>query len=144
MLASIDFQPIDSVDHSIYSHNKIKLNKWKSLLPVGGKLPEGSEAFFSSHGVWTRFPRDRVKAKLLFVEQAAYEFTDIYAQTLQSLHQDLVDDSITALRKEKIEKYLNYRRENDPAKRLLIAAFGKDWTNDVLSNVVFPYSYHKQ
>jgi hypothetical protein len=34
--------------------------------------------------------------------------------------------------------YLNYRRNNDPAKPMLNALYGKEWTQSLLDNVLFP------
>ena len=37
-----------------------------------------------------------------------------------------------------IDNYLNYRIVNDPAKNMLYSAFGKNWTDYVLRNIIFP------
>jgi phycoerythrobilin:ferredoxin oxidoreductase len=34
--------------------------------------------------------------------------------------------------------YLQYRRDNDPAKPMLNSLFGPEWTNRVLEEVLFP------
>lgn len=40
-----------------------------------------------------------------------------------------------------IDRYLKYRIENDPAKRLLQSAFGKRWTSNILEENVFARYY---
>ena len=37
-----------------------------------------------------------------------------------------------------LREYIDYRVDNDPAHKLLCAAFGDAWTNEVLRTVVFP------
>jgi len=41
-------------------------------------------------------------------------------------------------RNEYMNRYLSYRIDNDPAQRMLVSAFGKDWTDKCLRNVMFP------
>jgi hypothetical protein len=166
-LANIDFQPTEFITDyftlPIYTENTSKLKKWTtSILPSGGPLPPQLAKYFSPLSLWTKFPSKKKDLYFFLIETALKDYTNLYLEQL-ILHEstqkpltnismitdsetttNLMDnnsvlkESIIKRRKEGIVEYLNYRIVNDPAKKLLHAAFGIEWTEKTLGNYLFP------
>ena len=140
-LASVDFQPLSNADDyfqsDLYQPFKCRLSKWATVLPEGGPLPDSFKPFFSPLALWSKFPSERNAAQMFLVEQAIKDYVTCYrdlliAATPQQDRPAIVD------RERALESYLLFRIANDPAKRMLTAAFGAGWTADALQTVVFP------
>jgi phycoerythrobilin:ferredoxin oxidoreductase len=142
-LANIDFQPLDTTNEyfesDLYSPYKSRLKKWSLTLPAGGDFPVNAEKYFSPLVLWTKFPSEKNTALLYLIGEALKDYLNSYL--------DLVRKSKTTTSNEKksrelfMKDYLTYRIENDPAKRLLTAAFGKNWTEYAIENIMFPMSH---
>lgn len=142
-MANIDFQPVFNSDEyfsqEIYAKHTIKSKKWKSILPDGGPLPADAQQYFSPVCVWTRFPNNKSNAMLYLVGQALNEYVTTYSTAvIQAQPQGSADD--VSARIKQLEDYLTYRALKDPAKNMLSAGFGKQWTETCLSEIVFPKS----
>ena len=142
-LAAIDFQPskdgcseCDYYDSKLYAPYKDIFGKWQKKLPLGGELPEAAQKYFSPHAIWTRIPAP--------LENNLVLFEDVRASLLECLsaYLDLsnlgYDEAALKPNPEFVEGYLRYRIENDPAKNLLVGAFGKAWTDSALEQILFP------
>jgi len=143
VLAAIDFQPVSSspshFTNSHYSSNLDLFQKWQTSFPPGGELPPAAQRYFSPHALWTRFGADD-HDKLTEVQSAMLDYCRAYCQCLSRVRDGLADHEADD-RKKFIADYLEYRTLNDPAKNMLVGAFGKDWTEAILRKVLFPHHH---
>ena len=142
-LANIDFQPLESTneyfDCEIYSPYKSKLKKWSLSLPSGGEFPANAEQYFSPLVLWTKFPSEKNTALLYLVGEALNAYVESYIDLVSKVRMTSIDEK--ARHELFLKDYLNYRTENDPAKRLLTAAFGKEWTESAIKDIMFPIKH---
>ena len=100
-------------------------------------MSEEVEKFFSPGLIWSRLPRQQDSDNL--IENQLYdsfkEYLNLYLKTLfeseevgQGLQQELINGQ---------NDYLNYRRDNDPARPMLSSLFGKDFTESLINKVLF-------
>jgi hypothetical protein len=120
-------------------------NEWHSqyvlgnrAFPWGGDFPEPVKKYVSKYALWTRLQSDddEVADPISIIQNDVWEvFTshlDLYLDLLQnSSAQDIqgVNDQ---------SGYLEYRRSTDPAKPMLNALYGPEWTDKLLDQVLFP------
>lgn len=140
-LCAFDFQPLEHSE-TYFSKNDIyrdakSLLKWRDKFPEGGEMKNNNGKYFSPFCLWTRFDHHTQPGFLGELEMAIYEYTRIYAEHLNMCKQDLSEEGIK-WRKEKIKDYFHHRITHDPARNILVRAFGKDWTESALSSTVFP------
>lgn len=104
--------------------------------PWGGDLPEPVQQYVSKYSLWTRLQdlEDPISVIQNDVWRAFTAHLDIYLALLQQSSAETVQG--TNHQKE----YLDYRRSNDPAKPMLNALYGLEWTDRVLDEVLFPKS----
>lgn len=140
-LAAIDFQPLIYNDDSYFQDKSYSLfaknfNDLKASLPTGGSMPVAAAKYFSPYALWTRLPPhdDRIN----IIEKACEIYVNSYATLLKDANK-IEDALILRKRQDNLKEYLNYRIENDPAKNMLNGAFGVDWTNNVIKEILFPY-----
>jgi phycoerythrobilin:ferredoxin oxidoreductase len=87
--------------------------------------------------IWSRLPKQQDSDNL--IENQLYdsfkEYLNLYLKTLfeseevgQGLQQELINGQ---------NDYLNYRRDNDPARPMLSSLFGKDFTESLINKVLF-------
>jgi phycoerythrobilin:ferredoxin oxidoreductase len=137
----LDFQPSLKVENQFNSELLEQIIKLKNLchssLPVAEKMSEEVEKFFSPGLIWSRLPRQQDSDNL--IENQLYdsfkEYLNLYLKTLfeseevgQGLQQELINGQ---------NDYLNYRRDNDPARPMLSSLFGKDFTESLINKVLF-------
>lgn len=141
-LAAIDFQPARDgsvggyYESKLYAPHKDIFAKWQKKLPPGGELPEAAQKYFSPHAIWTRIPPP-LESNVALTGDVKYSLLECLGAYLDDLNFDYGEASLKP-DPAFLEGYLRYRIENDPAKNLLIGAFGKAWTDDVLEKVLFP------
>ena len=108
----------------------------------GGDFPEAVQKYVSKYALWTRLqnlpdtddasPSVDAIQKELFV--AFQRHLDAYLELLGNYAGD-----IEAVEGENHQpSYLDYRRNNDPAKPMLNSLYGAEWTQSLLDNVLFP------
>lgn len=163
-LAAIDFQPQTSdqlvFSSDLYSPLKEIQNKFLSLLPSGGDFPEEAKRYFSPLSIWTRIPgssnsnnnvdtgsvsSDPIQS-MSIVGDALDAYVQEYATLLSKQNKriellELFSDTNIAdykIDESFLSEYLAYRTSKDPAKRLLVGAFGAEWTESVLETIMFP------
>ena len=140
-LLVLDFQPSLKVEKQFDSDLLEKLLKLKKLchssLPVAEQMSEDVARFFSPGLIWSRLPKENDSDYL--IENHLYhsfkEYLNLYLKTLfesnevsHGLQQDLINGQ---------NDYLNYRRDNDPARPMLSSLFGKDFTESLINKVLF-------
>jgi hypothetical protein len=122
------------------------------LLPWGGDIPQKAKRFFSPHALWTRLgDADAMDTVRTVVWDAFREYTDLYLELMRAVQDDvdsgmLVVDSTPTERGIDVDNpvwrgqmdYLEYRRTNDPARPMLQRLYGNEWSESVISEVLFP------
>ena len=76
-------------------------------------------------------------ASSVVLEQALNDYTQTYAEHVHHDHSNPIDHT-DPIDETFLKEYLDYRIVKDPAKRLLIGAFGEEWTEKALRDVMFP------
>ncbi len=118
-------------------------------------MPEKVMSYVSPNAMWTRLgsaaaakaaegsgetsPSPVVEDPVTLIQgqlwQAFQEHLDLYLGMLET-------ESQSSEKEEDVEnhrdKYLQYRLENDPARPMLKALYGEEWTEKVLTEVLFP------
>jgi Ferredoxin-dependent bilin reductase len=142
-LLLLDAQPmtLDVVvawqDHWKAWHDQHVAAKSNSVFPWGGDFPEPVQQYVSPHSLWTRLQEveDPITVIQNDVWQAFREHLDLYLELLATYEMDPIGqvggDNVQPA-------YLDYRRANDPAKPMLNALYGKEWTEELLNQVLFP------
>ncbi len=131
-------------------HAKSSGNKDEESLKYawGGDFPEPVQKYVSKYALWTRLQNlsesldddgtqktslalDAIQGDLFPAFQG---HVDAYLELLGNYA-----DSIEAVEGENHQpSYLDYRRNNDPAKPMLNSLYGAEWTQSLLDNVLFP------
>lgn len=121
----------------------------------GGDIPQPAKRFFSPYALWTRLKDDDgldIIQNQIYIAFCAY--FDLYIELLQEIQNDNESDNNNDgssgkddgnnHEEEAFEKvknghrdYLTYRKENDPARPMLTRLYGNDWTEDIISEVLF-------
>lgn len=109
--------------------------------PWGGDFPEPVQKYVSKYALWTRLQSadegDGVLADPISIIQQ--DVWDVF-----TLHLDLYLDVLANSNTQDIQGkndqsgYLEYRRSTDPAKPMLNALYGAEWTDKLLEQVLFP------
>jgi hypothetical protein len=122
------------------------------LLPWGGDIPQKATRFFSPHALWTRLGDvDAMDTVRTVVWDAFREYTDLYMELMKAVQED-VNSGILEVVATPAESgidinnpvwrgqmdYLEYRRTNDPARPMLQRLYGSEWSESVISEVLFP------
>lgn len=144
-IIAIDFQPLDPDPRIFQTRPYLQLKSlkeaWADTFPDGGKLPPAATKFFSPYGIWSRMPSNISTDVLHSVETVLYEYVQAYADLCRSSDSGILADEYTSsitTRDAMLAEYLDYRIANDPAKNILQAAFGAEWTEYGLRNIFFP------
>jgi len=115
----------------------------------GGDFPDAVKKYVSKHALWTRLqnlPEQHGDASAAGGSTPALDaiqgdIFDAYRAHL-GVYLDLLGScagNIEAVEGDNHQpSYLEYRRNNDPAKPMLNALYGAEWTQSLLDNVLFP------
>ena len=128
-----------------------------SALPWGGDLPPFARRYFSPYAVWTRLgagppggdapipPREPLDVVRTEVYGAFRDYVDLYLELMGRVQDDLDRGDLDVASEEEAAEavrgqrdYLNYRKENDPARPMLKGLYGEDWTERLIGDVLFP------
>ncbi len=129
----------------------------KEILPFGGEIPQPASRFFSPYALWTRLKSDDMDNRALQIIHneifcAFCEYFDLYLELLVDVQKDLQDSNgegkinETQLDNDEISfedikqghcDYLSYRQQNDPARPMLTRLYGNQWTEEVISEILF-------
>ncbi len=140
-LLVIDFQPSLKVENQFTNELLEQLGELKknchSSLPVAEKMSANVSRFFSPGLIWSRLPKQPYSDYL--IENQLYntftEYVKLYLKTLfesEEVNLDLQQKLINGQ-----NNYLNYRRDNDPARPMLSNLFGNDFTESLINKVLF-------
>lgn len=138
-LLAIDVQPMSYAqqkqDDNYYS---ALFHEWyvthvESKFEWGGDLPEKAAKFFSPYALWTRLQGAEEAISLIQgdVSEAFVAHLELYLQVVKEYSFDEPKDNVQ-------EEYLQYRLENDPARPMLQSLYGAEWTEQLLTQVLFP------
>ena len=119
--------------------------QYRDVLPWGGDIPPKASRFFSPYALWTRLQgEDGLGIVQTRVFEAFKVYFDLYMEMMifvdqEQQHDD--DDSDEITNKHMIlngtNDYLTYRRENDPARPMLTRLYGPEYTEQLISQVLF-------
>lgn len=145
-------------DNIIYSN---RWNDWynnqyqiSQQFPWGGTLPEEVQQYVSKNALWTRMTSTNTSSPVEVIQSLYFQnmiqiHLTIY---LDLLFQKMDDNTIKYDEKdEKVEQsfhdqqqknqqvnYIQYRYQNDPARPMLNRLYGKNYSEYILQNILFP------
>jgi len=104
--------------------------------PWGGDFPEPVQQYVSKHTLWTRLQEQENPVPIIQnqVWDAFVAHLDLYLELLN----ECKNDPTKVQGGNHQPGYLEYRRNNDPAKPMLNSLYGGEWTERVLDEVLFP------
>jgi hypothetical protein len=131
-------QPNPHEEHWNEWHSKYVLGN--KAFPWGGDFPEPVQKYVSKNALWTRLTSDDADAEVLDpISIIQNDVWDVFTAHLD-LYLDLLQNSnaqdIQGVNGQ--SGYLEYRRSTDPAKPMLNALYGAEWTDKLLDQVLFP------
>jgi phycoerythrobilin:ferredoxin oxidoreductase len=101
-------------------------------------MPEAVQPYVSPMALWTRLggKNTTVESDLVAwiqgpVRRAFFHHFTTYLQLLK-------EPSAVTMKESRLTEYVQYRRDNDPARPLLQRLFGVEWTEHMLHEVLFP------
>jgi hypothetical protein len=126
-------------------HQTHVLNQ-SDVVPWGGDIPSAASRFFSPYALWTRLKDEKgldIVRNEVYVAFCAY--FDLYMEILLDVQRDLEllsddnndNDNDTTHIETGHRDYLTYRKENDPARPMLTRLYGNEWTESVISEILF-------
>jgi len=140
-LLLLDSQPM-ALDESIKSQYETNFVEWKrqyvdGCFEAGDELPDAVQKFVSPNALWSRLmPTDDIGSVDILEKlqgpllTATAQHFDIYsAMVLSDAHVDQPNQQ---------DEYIKYRLANDPARPMLKSLYGEEWTENVLTDVLFP------
>jgi hypothetical protein len=145
-----DFQPRylvkSSHEYQSYGADKRLFHKWVNRFKKLDKIPEISAPYFSPYAIFKRLSSSETIEMKGYFEEITLNYIEGYEDMIRLMNGNTFQGEKTLLddissRKTHMEQYLDHRILNDPAKHLLKAAFGEQWTEYCLSNVMFPKQY---
>ena len=93
--------------------------------------------FFSPGAIWSKLPKEE-RSDFLIDNQlytSFKEYLDLYLEILFESKE--VNIELQKELKNGQNNYLNYRRDNDPARPMLSSLFGKEFTESLIKEVLF-------
>jgi len=114
-------------------------------LPWGGDIPEFARRFFSPYAVWTRLAgEDALPVVQDEVMSVFGEYVELYVDLMRRIQHDIDSEALSldnaignpdAMQGQ--TDYLNYRRDNDPARPMLKSLYGEEWTEKLIGEILF-------
>lgn len=141
-IIAIDFQALstdfDFTNSRYYDALSSKYEYWNSVLSSPTAVPIKYNEYFSPMSIFLRLNTTSVNWDQ--IDNAVCDYLDIYLDCVRRHDESDINSNCALLEKGKInlEKYLDFRIQNDPAANMLNIAFGKEWTSTALTNAVFP------
>ena len=140
-LLVLDFQPSLDINKQFSSELIAKLLKLRNLchssLPLAEKMSADVARFFSPGLIWSKLPKEE-KSDALISKQLYKSFTEYLTIYLEILFRsEEVDQNLQGKLRNGQNKYLQYRRDKDPARPMLSSLFGKDFTECLINKVLF-------
>ena len=100
-------------------------------------MPEKVAKFFSPGLVWSKLPKLSSSDKLISnnLYFAFKEYLNLYLNLLSESREVDINTKKRIINGQKL--YLEYRKNNDPAKPMLNSLFGKEFTNSFINSFLF-------
>ena len=141
-LLAMDVQPMSSAPLPMTDSWKAWHTKHvENTFDWGGDLPLEAAKYFSPYGLWTRLtgPKGIYQIQTQVME-AFDEHLDLYLNMMTKLS---TTTTITTTESSPTNsgyqsEYLDYRLANDPARPMLKSLYGAEWTEQLLTEVLFP------
>jgi phycoerythrobilin:ferredoxin oxidoreductase len=125
--------------------------KYVQKFPWGGDIPKAAQRFFSPYALWTRLipdpGRDNDCDPIHVLQTDLFccfqEYLDLYGDIVieAATQQDHINHYYCPESRNSLERgqsdYIRYRYINDPARPLLKRLFGEEWSERLLSEVLF-------
>ncbi len=140
-LLVLDFQPSLKIENQ-YSNKLIKQlielkTRCHSSLPLAERMSDDVARFFSPGVIWSKLPKEE-RSDFLIANQLYTSFKEYLNLYLEILFESR--EANLQLQKELINgqnNYLKYRRDNDPARPMLLSLFGTEFTESLIKEVLF-------
>jgi len=130
-LLVLDFQPSLKIENQYNDKLLEKLIKLKTRchlsLPLAERMSADVAKFFSPGVIWSKLPKEK-RSDFLIANQLYTSFKEYLTLYLEILFES--KEANMDLQKELINgqnNYLNFRRDNDPARPMLSSLFGKEF-----------------
>ena len=140
-LLVLDFQPSLKIQNQYSNELLEKLIKLKTRchlsLPLAEKMPEDVSRFFSPGVIWSKLPKEE-RSDFLIANQlytSIKEYLNLYLKILFASKEANID--LQEELKNGQNNYLQYRKDNDPARPMLSSLFGKEFTESLIKEVLF-------
>ncbi len=140
-LLVLDFQPSITLNKQFNLDLLDKLLKLKNdchkILPLAEPMSSKNANFFSPGLIWSKLPKNFISEDLISTKlyYSFKDYLDLYIATLKECNK--VDQIYQQDLKKGQKYYLEYRRQNDPARPMLNLLFGKHFTESLINNVLF-------
>jgi len=136
-LIALDMQPLfqDPAYQKQYSNPILPI--WQSYqtdLPWGGDFPEEAKSFFSPTFLWTRTKENELVETRVF--SAFQEYLQSYLNFVEEA-EPINNPKRLAEILQAQRRYLNYRAEKDPARRMFTRLYGEEWTEEYIHGFLF-------
>ncbi len=132
--------PYEKYEDRIQRLYEKHVSNQSDVLPWGGDIPPQAKRFFSPYALWTRLKGeeglDTIQNE---VYKAFCDYFDLYLEIMidSKSHSSLgISESKEAIKGGHID-YLNYRRDNDPARPMLTRLYGSEYTEELIEKVLF-------
>ena len=140
-LLVLDFQPSlpleQQFDSDLLSRIINLKNKFHLIVPRAEEMSDEVNKFFSPGLIWSKLPKNRQSENLIaeYLYNSFTEYFNLYLKILFESKQVKTNFQNDIIKGQKV--YLQYRKENDPAKPMLINLFGKQFTEGLINDVLF-------
>ena len=140
-LIALDLQPAlkDDKFHTKYFLGKFESihSNWQSRLPSGGEIPLNARQYFSPGFLWSRIPLGAEGDQLIndVIKPAFNEYLNFFLDLVVNAKKVSPERSSIVLNGQ--QKYMRYRAEKDPARKMLRGFFGDVWTESYINNILF-------
>lgn len=126
----------------VNKHLELIHSKWAKVFPSSGPLPTQLQPYFSPMAIFSRMPPSSTDVVVdnLNLRHLILDYINLYKMLIaESVNDESGSQALAATRSGLLKQYIDYRIAKDPAKNLLVSAFGTVWTEDALNQVFFPH-----
>ena len=140
-LLVLDFQPSLDINKQFNKNLLEKIigmrNTCHKTIPCAEAMSDEVSRFFSPGLIWSKLSRDSSN-DILISKQLFDSFKEYLNLYLELLFESKAINQSVKLEIEKGQKnYLDYRKNNDPARPMLSTLFGKDFTESFINKLLF-------
>ena len=111
-----------------------KFQEHQKYLPWGGDFPEEATPFFSPAFLWTRPQKTELVETRVF--EAFKDYLQAYLIFVKQTEQITNSEKLAEIKEAQL-RYLRYRAEKDPARKMLTRFYGHEWTEEYIHGFLF-------